>query len=91
MFIFNLFNIEIAAIKLKARNKFLQTCYCQGVRSLLKQRPLIIYPYNLRHLSQEQETNFYKLATDKGVRSEIQTFNNLSLQLAAFELGADHF
>ena len=51
MFIFNLFNIEIAAVKLKARNKFLQTCYRQGVRSLLKYRHLTIYPYNLRHLS----------------------------------------
>ena len=51
MFIFNLFNFEIAAIKLRARNKFLQTCYRQGVRSLLKCRPLTIYPYNLRHLS----------------------------------------
>ena len=49
MFIFNLFNTEIAAIKLRARNKFLQTCYRQGVRSLLKYKPLTIYPYNLRH------------------------------------------
>ena len=49
MFIFNLFTIEIAAIKLRARNKFLQTCYRQGVRSLLKYKPLTTYPYNLRH------------------------------------------
>ena len=49
MFIFKLFNIEIAAIKLRARNKFLRTCYRQGIRSLLKYKPLTIYPYNLRH------------------------------------------
>ena len=29
MFIFNLFNFELAAIKLRARNKFLQICYRQ--------------------------------------------------------------
>ena len=29
MFIFSLFNFELAAIKLRARNKFLQICYRQ--------------------------------------------------------------
>ena len=27
MFIFSLFNFELAAVKLRARNKLLQTCY----------------------------------------------------------------
>ena len=29
MFIFSLFNFELSAIKLRARDKFLQTCYRQ--------------------------------------------------------------
>ena len=29
MFIFSLFNFELAAVKLRARNKFLQNCYRQ--------------------------------------------------------------
>ena len=29
MTIFSLFNFELAAVKLRARNKFLQTCYRQ--------------------------------------------------------------
>ena len=70
MTIFSLFNFELAAVKLRARNKFLQTCYrqrCQITSENTKCEQFILMTCGNQVKSKKQ--NFCRLATDKDFRS----------------------
>ena len=61
MFIFSLFNFELAAVKLRARNKFLQLATDKGVRSLLKCKMLTVYPFLSQNIIQYDRTTLHIL------------------------------
>ena len=56
MFIFSLFNFELSAIKLRARNKFLQTCYQQRCQITSEIQTLTIYPFSSQSILQYDRT-----------------------------------
>ena len=56
MFIFSLFDFELAAFKLRARNKFCRLATNKDVRSLLKYKLLTIYLFLSQNISQYDRT-----------------------------------
>ena len=58
MFIFSLFNFELAAVKLRARNRLATD---KGVRSLLKCKMLTVYPFLSQNVSQYDRTTLHIL------------------------------
>ena len=70
MFIFSLFNFELAAVKLRARNKFLQTCYrkrCQITSEIQNVNNLSLYLAAIKLRARNKFLIW--LAADKDVRS----------------------
>ena len=84
MFIFSLFNFELAAFKLRARNKFLQTCYRQ--RSEYNTN-LIIYPFSSQNILQYDRTALHIIKIKINFVATLR-YRGLSFFMARFANGS---